>query len=177
VQSIRHYADAASDRLGLILPFNAVHLLWGVGLVTILLSAAVYAWWRHNPVASLEVTNDPSSPSTMSHVEQPAPTQIDTNLHATTGTPEVSPSPAPDSTSRSQGVSNAQANAQLHVNGEAIPLPPKGTVHKEISSGNGKTSVDISVDSSPSDTPHSYSHTSMNIDVNSQTKSESSNEE
>lgn len=164
VQNIRHYIDVAIDRVRPFFPLNATYLLGGLGVISaVLLPAMAYAWWRHNPVTSSVTSNDQGSRNTTLHVEQSAPAKIDTKLHVDAGSSDASS----DSTNRSK------TSTQVYVNGEEIPLPPDGTVHKEISSANGKTSVDISVNSVTSGTSHSSSHSSTNIELNSQAESES----
>lgn len=53
----------------------------------------------------------------------------------------------------------------VSVNGEPVPVPANGEVHKTITSNNGKTQVDIS-SSSSSDAANS-SNTSINLNVSS----------
>jgi cytoskeletal protein RodZ len=168
VQSIRHHINAALDHVGLFFPLGTMELLWIFGAVVALIPATAYTWWHHNPVAFSVTANDQDARHTMPSVEQPAPDKIDAAPHADTGGSDA----VSDDTSRSQTAGNTQVNTQLNINGEAIPLPSQGTVHREISTPNGNASVDVSTSSATSDASGSHSHTSLNIELNSSSKAE-----
>jgi len=71
------------------------------------------------------------------------------------------PDPLSDHSETSVDVSSTSAANQTNVvvNGQHVPVPPSGQVHKKVSGGNGQTSVDVSV--------HSYStgNSSSNADI------------
>lgn len=162
-QGVRHFADSFTDRIGSISHLTTAQLLWGLMAAAVLLPAAAYVWWLNNSAAFSVSSNDLSSKNTAVKIEQPAPAKIDTELHAETdGTAE----PASSQNSSEASNNNAQ-NINVHVNGEKVPMPPSGTIHKEILSQGGNTSVDISVESNATGTAESQSNTSMNIELNS----------
>lgn len=168
-QSIRHYVNAVIDFIDLVFPLSAAQLLWGLGAVAVIVPATAYAWWRHDSAAVSQAASEQTPHHVMPHIKQAVSPDVTTHLSADTnssGTPS-------GSVNSGQVSSHNQANIQLHVNGQAIPVPPQGTVHKEISSQNGKTSVDLSVNSATSGTSQSHSQTSMNIEMNSSTNSQS----
>lgn len=161
MRNVRHEVNEAIDRIRSHLPLNAMQLLWGLGAVSLLLPAVAYAWWRHNPVASSLTSNNQSSSTANLKLSQPAPAKIDTHFESS--------NTASGDTSQKTNSDNGATHAQLHVNGQSVPLPSQGTVHKEITSKDGKTTVDISVNSNSSGT--SQSTTSTNIELNSSTNS------
>lgn len=63
-----------------------------------------------------------------------------------------------------------QTNVQ--VNGDTIPVPNNGSVHKEISTGSGNASIDVSVQSNGSSNSASSSSVNLNVNSSSSTQSE-----
>jgi hypothetical protein len=63
-----------------------------------------------------------------------------------------------------------QTNVQ--VNGNNVPVPNNGSVHKEISTGSGNASIDVSVQSNGSSNTESSSSIDLNINSSSSTSGE-----
>lgn len=72
--------------------------------------------------------------------------------------------------------SDAATNPALHtnvqINGNNVPVPSNGSVHKEISTGNGNASFDVSIQSSGSSNANSSSSLDLNVSSSSNTVSE-----
>ena len=64
--------------------------------------------------------------------------------------------------------SNGDGEVDVTVNGEEVPVPPNGRVHKTIGDNNNRTVVDIQIDNDSSST-NSYSSTTINVDSSSNT--------
>lgn len=152
MRNVNTYLNDVMNRLRSMLPLNASQLLWGLGAIAILLPATAYAWWRHNPVASSLAGDDQNGSSTSLQLHQSSAAPIDDKYKGA-------------SSHSSNAANDSRVNAQLHVNGHAVPLPSQGEVHKEIRTAGGKTIVDVSVDSHSSGT--SQSNSSMNVEVHS----------
>lgn len=74
--------------------------------------------------------------------------------------------PPTGSTQRSPTMSSSnqsQSSTQVNINGQNIPVPSNGTVHRTIQDANGQTNVDISVSNSSSGTESSQ-HTGVNVE-------------
>lgn len=169
-QHMRDAADKVIGRVNSTFHHGAMKLFfWGLGSIAVLVPSAAYAWGNLNPVASSTPADGGNVRDTATKVEKTAPSKNNTNLDANINNSDSSAADTNDSQTASNANQN-QANIQLHVNGQAVPVPSQGTVHKEISSDNGTTSVDLSVNSASSGTSQSNSHTSMNIEMNSSTE-------
>jgi hypothetical protein len=60
----------------------------------------------------------------------------------------------------------ANSNVKVRVNGESIAVPENGTVHKEINTQNGSTSIDVTSQSNGS-SGNSSTQSSINVDFDS----------
>jgi hypothetical protein len=86
-------------------------------------------------------------------------TSLDTNVIESITTSTAVPSTLAPATS-------------VRVNGNTIPVSNGGTVHKEISIGNGAASIDVSVQSNGSSSSSSSSSIDLNVSSSSNTASE-----
>lgn len=73
-----------------------------------------------------------------------------------------------------QSENTAPLKTRVYINGQQVPTPQTGTVHKVIQDNNGTTTVDISVDANSSGDTSTSSFT--NIELNSTTELNSSSE-
>lgn len=172
LQNALYYTNSIAAHLRSFFTFSAAQLLWGLGIAALLLPVAVYAWRLqfHGSVTSSVMSDDQSSQSKMMpRAEQPDPAKVEVELHAD----QEGGTSLPDDVSSEPARNNTQTDTEVHINGEQVPLPPDGTVHREISSENSNTSIDISVQSDSSGSSRSHSNTSMDIKLKSETKSES----
>ncbi len=60
-------------------------------------------------------------------------------------------------------------STSVQINGQNVPLPANGTIHKTYVSGNGRDVVDIHINNSGGSS--GYNSSSVNIDVNSSVQS------
>lgn len=70
----------------------------------------------------------------------------------------------------SSGASN-QSNTSVIINGQDVPVPADGHIHKEISSDNGTATIDIShqsTSSNGSSNLHIHSHSSSEEDIDTE---------
>lgn len=82
--------------------------------------------------------------------------------------------PAPLDTSvlesiNSDTVSAPVVQTSLRVNGDNVPIPDNGSVHKEISTGSGNASIDVNVQSNGSTNSESSSSIDLNVNSSSST--------
>lgn len=68
------------------------------------------------------------------------------------------------------------ADTQVTINNQIVPLNENGTVHRTVNDENGSMTVDISVDSSSSDTFNHDSSTRIDIDSSSRTRTQTNTE-
>jgi hypothetical protein len=61
------------------------------------------------------------------------------------------------------------AQTNLQVNGNNVPIPDNGSVHKEISTGSGNASIDVNVQSSGSSNTASSSSIDLSVSSSSST--------
>lgn len=162
LRNVRQTVGEAIDRIHSFLPLSATQLLWALGAVALLLPATAYAWWRHNPVASSLTVNEQDTTAPTLKLNQTAPATIKTNYSS-------SSSDSSANTTEQTTLHSTTPQTHLQVNGQTVPLPSHGSVHKEIKSKNGKTTLDVSVDSNSAGVSHS--NTSTNIELNSSTES------
>lgn len=56
-------------------------------------------------------------------------------------------------------------NTKVTIDGQNVPVPPSGEVHKSVETPNGTTKIDVSVDSNSSGNSSIQSSSSVNLDV------------
>lgn len=125
---------------------HQVYLLIGLGvivlLVLLLVPAVVHSSVKQQSVSVSHAESPVSLPSKSSSQPPALPASSQAAVQVN------------QSTTKSNGAGpQPTTSANVQVNGQTVPLPPNGngTVHKEITSGDGsKTSVDVTVDSSSS---------------------------
>lgn len=61
--------------------------------------------------------------------------------------------------------SDVPVNAKVTIDGQNVPVPPSGEVHKSVETPSGTTKIDVSVDSSSSGNSSIQSSSSVNLDV------------
>lgn len=137
--------------------------LWTVGILGLSLILLIAALLAHRAGGMAPTPMDTSGQTALPKLPQMDnavfPTVQSSVVGASTNTSTISEN-------SNQGSS---VKADLHVNNQPIPLPTNGSVHKEIVSGNGKTTIDVSVGSTTSGSTSSDS--SMNVILNSTTES------
>lgn len=69
-------------------------------------------------------------------------------------------------------VNSSPDTADVRINGQAIPVPDNGEVHKTIKDDNGQTKVDISVQSNTSGSRESRSSTSFRLESSTEVSTE-----
>ena len=141
----------------------------GLLIIFVVLSVGLGWWWYSAAVASSHTTDTP--PATLK-AAAPAPAVTEEST-----APEVPADTLPASSATPvEGTADTSQNTttQVTVNGESVPLPENGTVHKVITDDGGTTNVDISVNSQSSGTDHSRSSTRIQLDSHSDTKIDSS---
>lgn len=72
--------------------------------------------------------------------------------------------------------SRSSVGGHVQVNDVTIPIPSQGEVHKQISSGDSKTNLDISVNSSGSTSGNTSQQSTLNININSETSTNTGTE-
>jgi hypothetical protein len=141
--------------------------LFITGASVMLVPVGTFAWWQNNKNTS----------STRPSVSQDAQIQSISNDEPLKTVVDVKQSSSADSfkTNTSIKKETGVSETELHVNGSEIPVPNRGTVHKEIRSQGGKTRIDFSSNARTSGS--SRSNTSTNIELNSTTESSIDNSE
>ncbi len=127
------------------------------------------------PVAAFAAQSFSDSPDTSAnHTSQPAGETP--SAQAETPVVEQVPPPAA-STSASNGAQNqTSTTTQVTVNGESIPVPENGSVHRTIDTGNGQVTVNVDNSTTTANPGNSYtsvhsfsSSASSSVNVNQST--------
>ena len=160
---VRSELAAAAGAIRLFFRRINTKILWVIAtLILFLIPATALGWW-----------NGDSSTPTLVPQRGVGQSGVPTPLKDATGNINLTTSQVSVSSAISEPhnakTANAPAKAQVNINGQSIPVPQNGSIHKEINNADGKTTVDISIDSSSSGS--SKSNSSMNIDLNSTTSS------
>ncbi len=148
-------------------PIGVTALITALGIC---LALIVLAFTSSN--AASERNNDMKSTSSSQ--------QSTTHVQVESATPQIdTPQPASqDSSSGARTSTNSMSDSskssvQVTVNGETVPVPENGSVHRTLQSADGQTTLDVSTSSDGGASNSSSS--SLNVNVSSNSSSFSSN--
>lgn len=165
---MRHYSRSVQDYFRTIVDtvrsfFHHPHtsFLRGMGILALIVIPTGLVSWGYYTFAM------PSNKSTEQQTHNDA---LSTSTSTAQTQSQAQDDPLLSSMSNS-GKATTNNNTQVSVNGQDVPVPRNGVVHKEILTNNGTTTVDISSDSST--TGSSQSTVNMQLDVHSHTDSRS----
>lgn len=112
-----------------------------------------------------------ASPARNSLTSSTEPTGTTSPQQSTGSKPDMGSSSVLQQTQTSQqppsGFSHGSQSTQVTVNGENIPVPQNGSVHRTIETPSGTTSLDVSTDTNGSSYNSSFTSTNMNVSSSS----------
>lgn len=151
--TLRSYLDSLRHK-----PLRAA----GVAALAIVPAAALVGWYYSFAMSVANIS--PQNATTDASLEVTTSESIKPLEVSEGDIDEVAPTQPPSSQSTPD---ETTATTDVQVNGQSIPVPDEGSVHRVIKNKDGETTVDISVKSDTSGT--SRSHSSTNIQMNSST--------
>jgi hypothetical protein len=148
-----------------------------IGLATLLgLFAApltAFALQGQNSTSSEPSNNSSNNTSRSETMQESTPPSENTNANSkdkNTGTN--------NNTSQSGSSSNSYSSTtNIKVNGQSIPVPNNGSVHRTMKSNDGQTTTQVTIDHSSTSNTQNSSSTNTDIHVSSDSSSEVSTED
>lgn len=104
----------------------------------------------------------------------PVTSAADVNVHTQPQPASVAEQPTTQPTQTQASASQSNTDTKVHINGEAVTVPPNGSVHRTIQDDNGTTNVDVSVHANTSGTTTSVSSSSVSSSVTATNQSSQS---
>lgn len=130
------------------------------GIVALfVMPAAAFGWWYYSVVTTLARMSPQQQ-----YAETSSEIMIFPSLNTATPQPATdSPVTAPVETMIAPSDDNS-INTEVKINGDPVPLPDNGSIHKVITNEDGRTKVDISIHSDTSGSTETNSSTSIQLE-------------
>lgn len=139
-------------------------------LALFLVPSAALGWWYYSVAMSVANLGPQSDITTSTEIITTETTEDPIKALDIKSSQSVSGESS--NSSMSSSVNANDVTTDVTVNGQSIPVPEQGSVHKVIENGNGQTTVDISVESETSGTSQSQSSTNIQMNSSSDLRSE-----